>query len=194
MRAPGSSRSARVPSSSSTPCSSYHAGGPEGDGLLLGRPGQHALGERRAVVGRLGLGADDPHRPLVAAAAQGLGAALRRRGRRRRSRLLVVSPSSRLLQDRGRDGRPPRSAGSAASRPRALPPSLLLGPGRRARGRRRGRRSSGVVSDHPPAEPDGARRRCRRRARGPGRAGRRPPSPGAPCARAWRRSACGRSS
>ena len=53
-------------------------GRPVGDRLLLDRARQHLLGKRRPVVGRVGLGADHPHRRLVAAAAQGLGAALRR--------------------------------------------------------------------------------------------------------------------
>ncbi len=53
-------------------------GRPVGDRVVLDRAGQQLLGERRAVVGRVGLGADDSHRPLVAAAAQCLGATLRR--------------------------------------------------------------------------------------------------------------------
>ena len=51
---------------------------PEGDRVLAGRSRQHLLGERRPVVGRLRLGADDADRRLVLAAAEGLGGALRR--------------------------------------------------------------------------------------------------------------------
>ena len=54
--------------------------------LALAHAGEQLLGQRRAVVGRDGLGADHPHRPVVALAAQRLGEPLRRRGRRRRSR------------------------------------------------------------------------------------------------------------
>ncbi|HEU4461579.1 MAG TPA: hypothetical protein VFR75_03185 [Solirubrobacterales bacterium] len=46
---------------------------PVGDLALPRRPGQQLLGERRAVVGQLGLAADDPHRAVVAAPAQPLG-------------------------------------------------------------------------------------------------------------------------
>ena len=53
-------------------------GGPVGDGLLLDRAGQQLLRERRPVVGWVGLGADDPDRPVVAAAAERLRAALGR--------------------------------------------------------------------------------------------------------------------
>ena len=47
-----------------------------GDRLLAQVPGQQLLGERRPVVGRVGLGADHPHRAVVTASPQGLGAAL----------------------------------------------------------------------------------------------------------------------
>lgn len=47
-----------------------------GNRLLADVPRQQLLGERRPVVGRVGLRADHPHRAVVAAPAQGLGTAL----------------------------------------------------------------------------------------------------------------------
>ena len=191
MRALGSSASARAPSSSSTCFSSYHQAGRIGDRLLLDGPRQQLLGERRAVVGRVGLGADHPHRPLVAAAAQRLGAALRREAAADDQDSVVVHHASsglgignRAALVGGRGGlwsRAPSCVRSSLSRAWRRP---------RRRGRRRARRSP-APSSAPTTGTRRPRRRCRRRRRGPGRAGRRRPSPGGPCARAARRSACG---
>ena len=59
---------------------------PVGERARVDLPREHALRERRAIVRSERLVADDPDRSVVAAATQRLGAALRRRGRRRRSR------------------------------------------------------------------------------------------------------------
>ena len=50
--------------------------GPKGDRLLVHRAGQELLGEGRSVIGRLGLGTDDPNRGLVSAGPERSGAAL----------------------------------------------------------------------------------------------------------------------
>ena len=72
----GRGRRARRPSSSSTSLSAYQAASRNRTDSPSAVPAAHVLRERRPVVRRLGLGADDPDRCLVAALAEGLGASL----------------------------------------------------------------------------------------------------------------------
>ena len=108
-------------------------------------PASTLLGERRPVVGRLGLGADDPHRPVVAAPAQGLGAALA--GEAAADDQDAVRPSSRLLQDGGPEiverpaGPAGRSARCACPRPAVLARPREHAVDEEAADHRRGQRS-----------------------------------------------------
>ena len=144
------------PLSSSTPFSSYQRGRVDVGVLALGLAAQVLLGERRALVGRLRLAADQQDRPLGAPLAQ-LGGAVRRRPCRRRSagsRPAVGHRRSRRRR-RGRRTtfRSSSSPGSSTASTSSPASSTVSAVGHEALARRAAPRSAGCPRASPGRRP-----------------------------------------